>query len=410
MQEQLSPFLSEQEQQERTARQEAIRQGPPRYKPGGVWSRQSKESTALQKQLRAIEESQPGGEWETPSQVERGMFAVPDEIRAAEDDAASRSEKPEIAKRALEAKRRQYAAAPQTNLDLAAAMEPQPTTRGKTWSPQPAWADIGAAGRGDSGSNDESGSGVVAPTSGSFAAGGAMAMAATTTSQLFASGINAGAGVVGAADPATGKVMSGIAGSIATTSAAPIAGAAAGAAMGTALMPGPGTAIGAALGAITATAGAMSTLPSKITEWTEALVNSKRELAMWSGPLQAWFRIQQRREIRRDIQTARETGGATILLAEEWQDFLDEVRPLAADAFLITAEFAKKGINILETLLQHGEIIAALMPWVGRYLNEILKEAQKANEEKYGEQRTNIKSWMDAWRNTRVPSSRVPRK
>ena len=67
-----------------------------------------------------------------------------------------------------------------------------------------------------------------------------------------------------------------------------VSGAMAGATIGS-VVPGVGTAVGAAIGGLVGASGSLASLPKKILDWSEALVESRRDLAKWSGVLQRTY-------------------------------------------------------------------------------------------------------------------------
>lgn len=105
----------------------------------------------------------------------------------------------------------------------------------------------------------------------------------------------------------------------------------------------------------------LTQLPKHIAEWDEALLESKKGLANFSGTLNRYFAEAERRQILRDVQSAQTTGGAVSVLGGEWQKLLDEVRPLRDDITTHLAAILNVGTQILRAVVIVAKTTTPLM-------------------------------------------------
>jgi hypothetical protein len=163
--------------------------------------------------------------------------------------------------------------------------------------------------------------------------------------------------------------------------------------------------VGAAAGALVGMSSSIAKMPAKLMEWSEALVSSRRDLAMWSGDLQGLFRMRERRQFERDIESARETGPATTALGSSLEDLYDALRPIKDDVYKALALYLQPTIEAITK-------IVVILDQYDPFLRSIKLIADIADKY-FGEQQkngTNIVKWADAWRNDKQPSRRVPRR
>ena len=199
------------------------------------------------------------------------------------------------------------------------------------------------------------------------------------------------------ADKGTAAVLSDAAG----TAVGAIGKIGQGAAAGSAFGP-VGTAIGAAAGA----AAAVSELPTKIMEWSEALVESKRDLSLWSGQLQEFFAEKEIRGWKRDILSAESTGSQTAALGRKLEDLKDELRPIKDEIFKASAVIAEGVIwvaKISDNIWKVKEAEVGSIPWFIKKLSEISDKLNPSADTSAIQSK-----WAEAWRNLDIPSSRVP--
>lgn len=147
-----------------------------------------------------------------------------------------------------------------------------------------------------------------------------------------------------------------------------IAGASQGASIGS--LAGPeGAAIGAAIGGMASAAGEITALPKKIVDWGEALVESKRNIAQFSGTLSMAFAEANRRGIMRNIESGQRTGGSIAELSRSLQDIYDEVQPIRDEVTIVLSEASRVMINGLKegVLLakENREYLKAMSQFMG---------------------------------------------
>jgi hypothetical protein len=175
---------------------------------------------------------------------------------------------------------------------------------------------------------------------------------------------------------------------------------------------------GAAIGAVVGAGATIATLPQKIMEWSQALVDSRDHLVQWNGHLQMMKREAMLRGVSRDIESAQETAPAANLLNRQMQDVLDELRPIKDEIYKITAFFAAGALGFMNTGLKWGpkiEEVVALAPVVGQLaplLGPVLRKASEWLSKVLGENNdpTTVREWARAWRESPMYSNRVPRR
>ena len=230
----------------------------------------------------------------------------------------------------------------------------------------------------------------------------------TTGAQLYAAGdlgklaVRAGTSAIGgAADVLADKATGGVLKDVAGTALSGMSNIAQGAKMGAAFGP-----EGMAIGAVVAASGTIATLPAKIIEWSDALVESRRDLAKWNGRLQAFFRMQERQQLMRDIDSARETSGSTMLLGETLQDIYDELRPIKDDMYNVSAMVATVAARYFQDTIRMFDLFSGT--------SKVISQIEKYMSAIFGidkdQTNPNINKWAEAWRNNTNPSRRVPRR
>lgn len=206
-------------------------------------------------------------------------------------------------------------------------------------------------------------------------------------------------------DEGTGRVLNDVTG----TATGGLQNVATGAAAGMQL----GGPAGAAVGAVVGAGATIATLPQKILDWSQALVDSRERLSMWSGQLQAMRREAEIRGYARDIESARNTAGTASSLNSSLQGLYDELRPmkdqlynLVAGVASIFVEMLKIGVQINNAIVGTGQAIMDAIPtpeWQ-KELRDKMKESIDADK------LSTVQKWAVAWRDTRIPSARVPRR
>ena len=264
----------------------------------------------------------------------------------------------------------------------------------------------GAAGGGGGpggfgGAGATGGGGNVSPLAilGSAATLGALAGHGLRSAGQTATGMSADKGTADVLNDVTGTAIGGAGGAV--------SGAMAGATIGS-VVPGVGTAVGAAIGGLVGASGSLASLPKKILDWSEALVESRRDLAKWSGVLQRTYLEAQRREYAREIQSARATGSTTAVLSEVYQDTLDDLQDIKDDIHNVTAAVLIIATNYINWNVKVAKFLGK--GGILGHLEGIGWGIEKLAELITGDKKTNVKEWADAWRNAKIPSSRVPRR
>ena len=169
---------------------------------------------------------------------------------------------------------------------------------------------------------------------------------------------------------------------------------------------------GAAVGAVVGAGATIANLPQKIMDWSQALVDSRDHLSKWSGQLQAMRREAEIRTAARDIQSARETAPYASSLNQVLQDIYDEMRPIKDEMYKITASLAiaglKTGQGIWEIygFLRKVDPVLSQMDFVRSKILEFIDWTMGKDEP----EGTTVQKWAEAWRDTRIPSARVPRR
>jgi hypothetical protein len=171
-----------------------------------------------------------------------------------------------------------------------------------------------------------------------------------------------------------------MAGAATNAAIAPFAGAAQGAALGSIAGPG-GAVLGAVVGGLAGTVGEISKLPQKIMEWSEALVDSKRNLAQFSPTLANAFAQADQRGVVRNMGSAGRTSGTISELSTKLQDVYDTIQPIrdrftvAVGSILTPLLGAVNKIGgVVEGLLSAAESI----PLIGDALVSIRKEMEES--------------------------------
>jgi len=201
-------------------------------------------------------------------------------------------------------------------------------------------------------------------------------------------------------DEGTGRVLGDVGGTAGQGLTNIATGAAAGMQLG-----GP---VGAAVGAVVGGAATIATLPQKIMEWSQALVDSRDKLAMWSGLLQAMKRESEIRGYARDIQSARETAPWANDLNQSLQDVYDELRPIKDDVYKMAALLATGTLQIIKPLVTIEKNTGILLSMFG-LVRVVAQVAEWWRGEQTAED-TTVQAWARAWTNTPIPSARVPRR
>lgn len=213
-------------------------------------------------------------------------------------------------------------------------------------------------------------------------------------------------------DEGTGRVLNDVSG----TAMGGLQNVATGAAAGMQL----GGPAGAAVGAVVGAGATIATLPQKIIDWSQALVDSRERLSMWSGALQAMRREAEIRGYARDIESARETAPAANMLNRQMQDMLDELRPIKDEVFKISAFLATGAIGAVRIGMKYGPQIEQVLKWVpgikDSFIPEIIAVIRKAMpvldkilaSQEVGD--TTVQRWARAWNDAPMHTNRVPRR
>lgn len=202
-------------------------------------------------------------------------------------------------------------------------------------------------------------------------------------------------------DEGTEQVLGDVAGTASQGLGNIAAGATAGARLG-----GPK---GAAIGAVIGASATIATLPQKVIEWGQALVDSRQHLVMWSGMLQSMKRESELRGVARDIESARETAPYASTLNSQLQDVYDQLRPIKDDVYKIVTILASAGVGTLSKLLQAQEKLGVFGNSGLFALQQIAKVADWWMGHQTPED-TTVQAWARAWTNAHIPSARVPRR
>jgi hypothetical protein len=174
---------------------------------------------------------------------------------------------------------------------------------------------------------------------------------------------------------------------------------------------------GAAVGAVVGAGATIATLPQKIMEWSQALVDSRDHLVQWNGHLQMMKREAMLRGVSRDIESARETAPAANVLNKNLQDLLDEIRPLRDDLYKLVAAMATGG-------LQLGKLYMGIWKKLDEYNLESVKAVfspihfalEKLGDfadwwmDKETNDKTTIQMWAKRWNESPGYTNRVPRR
>lgn len=204
--------------------------------------------------------------------------------------------------------------------------------------------------------------------------------------------------ILGGLRGAGGDVVSGIASDAMNLAGQVPAATAAGAQVGFQAGGPIGALAGAAGGAVAGMESAIIQLPDHILEWDKALVESREGLARWSGTLQEVFWVSKQREYLREQASATTTGAATQGLNENWQNLLDEIRPMKDEIYKGTALIANFATQILTTLASIDKasngMLLDFVPFVG-----ILRRLGQIADHYFPPQKSNALHvrWMQNW-------------
>lgn len=112
--------------------------------------------------------------------------------------------------------------------------------------------------------------------------------------------------------------------------------------------------VGAGIGAIAGGLGAASTeiakLPSRIVDWSEALLSSQRTISRFSGVMAQAEAQRDVRKLQRDFISAGTTGGSTADLSHSMDDLYDVLRPLKDTVTIVIAQeltMLVKGVSMM---------------------------------------------------------------
>ncbi len=147
------------------------------------------------------------------------------------------------------------------------------------------------------------------------------------------------------------------------------------------MLAGPGGAVaGAAIGGIASASKELALLPKRITDWSEALLESTRPLTQFSTHLQQAAIEAEGRGLSRNIASAEATGGASASLSNSLQDLYDSVRPMGDAVTITIASGLTVAVNKLSQLVNVVEGLyeaAKHIPFAGKKLEDIEKWLDK---------------------------------
>lgn len=138
-----------------------------------------------------------------------------------------------------------------------------------------------------------------------------------------------------------------------------------GASLGMAVGGPVGAGVGAVAGGVAQAGIEIAKLPNRIKDWSEALLSSQRTISRFDGRMAAAFAQADVRGIRRDIASARATGGATADLSNSMQDLYDALRPLKDS---ITTVIAKDLAGLVRLLADLVPLMKTGVAAAGAYL------------------------------------------
>lgn len=127
------------------------------------------------------------------------------------------------------------------------------------------------------------------------------------------------------------------------------------------------------IGAFTA---AMIAVPKLVERWGTALAESRRNLASYDGRLAAAYARMDVKQIRRDIETARDTGGSSAAVVNELAKLRGMLQPWREDLVRIENALARVAIesaqgvvflgNMFRVMSGWGSVMALLERWLGQ--------------------------------------------
>lgn len=173
---------------------------------------------------------------------------------------------------------------------------------------------------------------------GSLAIGGQIVQSAGPSFLRNLPGIEPAAQLLGfGMGQANAQIAGGMA-NAATTGASNIAGGAMkGASVGS--IAGPvGAGVGALAGGLGAASVELAKLPSRIVDWSEALLDSQRTISRFSGVMAQADAQRDVRKLQRDFASAGTTGGSTADLSHSMDDLYDVLRPLKDTVTIVIAQ------------------------------------------------------------------------
>lgn len=145
------------------------------------------------------------------------------------------------------------------------------------------------------------------------------------------------------------QIVGGAANAAATGASNIVGGAMKGASVGS--IAGPiGAGVGALAGGLGAASVELAKLPSRIVDWSEALLASQRTISRFSGVMSQAEAQSEVRKLQRDFISAGNTGGATADLSHSMDDLYDVLRPLKDTVTIVIAQeltMLTKGISQL---------------------------------------------------------------
>jgi len=141
---------------------------------------------------------------------------------------------------------------------------------------------------------------------------------------------------------------------------------------------------------------AVAILPQKLMDWSSALIEGRRDIAMFSGELQYTFGEAERRTAIRGIQSADSLGASTSALSSEYQDLLDMIRPIKDTVTkdlqnimtgILAILQASPVLKIAEKYPEYIDAILSGMTGIAGFLGKILESQEKKDSD------TNFEEW-----------------
>lgn len=110
-------------------------------------------------------------------------------------------------------------------------------------------------------------------------------------------------------------------------------------------------------------------LPIAIKRWSDALVESRREMAKYSGRTLTAFARMDVAQIRRDFQFSRGTASSSSRLVDATNEFRDAFQPLRQDLTTVANALATVVVHVGTNLANLYSTMRKFVPLIGPFLN-----------------------------------------